>query len=395
MAWKKIIVSGSQAELNQITVDNTVTANAFSGGGASITGVIHNAGEIASEISGSLGANATLIRSLTAAGISGSFDTLSGSIATRFDGLTSDYTELTNIPNGIVSSSAQVVSNLIGEDVVADTFVGDGSGLTGIDVGEVATVVDSFTNQTSRAITHNFGTKNVVVTVYDNNDELFIPSSVVTTNDNVVTVSFDSSTSGRVIVGKGGHVVSGSIPFSNVLNKPTLVSGSGQIDYNSIQNTPSLANVVSGSSIASSAQGQVALTTNGVAATAIDLGLQTTDSPEFASLTLTGDLIVQGTTTSIQTANLLVEDKFILVNSGSSAADGGIVVNGAGVALGWDNDEGRWSLDSAGAVANQNTITTDAFIAGVVDIDAGLSDIAAYQKNGNIKTDSGEIYIYS
>lgn len=395
MAWKKIIVSGSQAELNQITVDNTVTANAFSGGGASITGVIHNAGEIASEISGSLGANATLIRSLTAAGISGSFDALSGSIATRFDGLTSDYTELTNIPNGIVSSSAQVVSNLIGEDVVADTFVGDGSGLTGIDVGEVATVVDSFTNQTSRAITHNFGTKNVVVTVYDNNDELFIPSSVVTTNDNVVTVSFDSSTSGRVIVGKGGHVVSGSIPFSNVLNKPTLVSGSGQIDYNSIQNTPSLANVVSGSSIASSAQGQVALTTNGVAATAIDLGLQTTDSPEFASLTLTGDLIVQGTTTSIQTANLLVEDKFILVNSGSSAADGGIVVNGAGVALGWDNDEGRWSLDSAGAVANQNTITTDAFIAGVVDIDAGLSDIAAYQKNGNIKTDSGEIYIYS
>jgi len=395
MAWKKIIVSGSQAELNQITVDNTVTANSFSGGGANITGVIHNAGEIASEISGSLGANATLIRSLTAAGISGSFDALSGSIATRFDGLTSDYTELTNIPNGIVSSSAQVVSNLVGQDIVADTFTGDGSGLTGIDVGEVATVVDTFTNETSRAITHNFGTKNVVVTVYDDNDELFIPSSVVTTNDNVVTVGFDSSTSGRVIVGKGGHIVSGSIPFSNIINKPTLVSGSGQIDYNNIQNTPSLAGFISGSSIASSAQGQIALTTNGVAATAVDLGLQTTDSPEFANLTLTGDLIVQGTTTSIQTANLLVEDKFILVNSGSSAADGGIVVNGAGVALGWDNDEGRWSLDSAGAVADQNTITTDAFIAGVVDIDAGLSDIAAYQKNGNIKTDSGEIYIYS
>ena len=88
-------------------------------------------------------------------------------------------------------------------------------------------------------------------------------------------------------------------------------------------------------------------------------------------------------------------DKFILVNSGSAAADGGLVVNGAGVALGWDNSAGRWSTDSAGATANQTTITTDAFLAGVVDIDAGHADIAAYQKNGNVKTDSGEIYIYS
>lgn len=419
MAWKKIIVSGSQAELNQITVDNTVTANAFSGGGASITGVVHNAGEIASEISGSLGANATLIRSLTASGISGSFDALSGSIATRFDGLTTNYLELENIPSGIISSSAQIDSNLFNIDglisgssqvvsslvnqevdlgtaaITASFFKGDGSQLTNIDVAQSATVIDTFTNQTSVTVNHNFGSKNIIATVYNSDDEQIIPGTVTTTNDNVVTVTFDTATSGRVIVGKGGHVVSGSIPFDNLLNIPTLLSSSAQVDYNSIQNTPSLANVVSGSSIASSAQGRVTLTTNGVAQTAVDLGLQASASPTFADLTLTGDLTVQGTTTSIQTENLLVEDKFILINSGSSAADGGIVVNGAGAALGWDNSEGRWSLDSAGALANQTTISTDAFVAGVVDIDAGHVDISAYQKNGNIKVDSGTIYIYA
>lgn len=49
MAWKKVVVSGSSAQLSGLNVDNTVTANSFSGNGASITGVVHNAGEIASQ----------------------------------------------------------------------------------------------------------------------------------------------------------------------------------------------------------------------------------------------------------------------------------------------------------------------------------------------------------
>jgi hypothetical protein len=377
MAWKKVLVSGSQAELNTLTVDNSVTANAFSGDGASITGVVHNAGEIASEISGS-------------------FTALSSSIATRFDGLTSDYTELTNIPAGIISSSAQVESTLSNNSVdfgtgtvTANSFVGDGSNLTNITVDQSATVISTFSEETSVAVTHNFGTKNVLATVYNSSDEQIIPGSVTTTNDNVVTITFDVATSGRVIVGKGGHIVSGSVPFTSILNKPTLVSGSEQVSYSGLQNIP--AGIIS-----SSAQIDANLfNIDGLVSSSAQLGLGTSDSPTFTDLTLTGDLTVQGTTTSIQTENLLVEDQFILINSGSGAADGGIVVNGAGVAFGYDNSAGRWSLDSAGALANQTSISTDAFVAGVVDVDAGHSDIAAYQKNGNIKVDSGAIYIYS
>jgi hypothetical protein len=377
MAWKKIIVSGSSPELNSLSVDNTVTANAFSGNGASITGVVHNAGEIASQISGS-------------------FTSLSGSIATRFEGLTSSYPELTNIPNGIMSSSAQVEATLNNNSVdfgsgtvTATAFVGDGSNISNITIDQSATVINSFTAQTSVAVTHNFSSKNVIATVYDANDAMLIPASVVTTNDNVITVTFSEATSGRVIVGKGGHIVSGSIPYANIIDRPTFLSSSAQINYSEVQNIPS-------GIISSSAQIDANLfNIDGLVSSSAQLGLGTTNNVEFADLTLTGDLVVQGTTTSIQTENLLVEDKFILVNSGSAAADGGIVVNGAGVAFGYDNSAGRWSLDSAGATANQTSISTDAFVAGVVDIDAGHSDISEYQKNGNIKIDSGTIFIYS
>lgn len=388
MAWKKVIVSGSSPQLNSISVDNTVTANQFSGGGASITGVVHNSGEIASDISGS-------------------FTLLSGSIATRFDGLTSDYTELTNIPNGIISSSAQVEATLSDNSVdfgsgtvTATSFVGDGSNISNITVDQSATVIEAFTAQTTVTVTHNFGTKNLIATVYDANDAQLIPASVVTTNDNVITITFDETTSGRVLVGKGGHIVSGSIPFANLINPPTLVSGSSQVSYTGLQNIP-------GGIISSSAQIDANLfNIDGLVSSSAQIGLGTSDSPTFAglsltgdatgtNLTLTGDLTIQGTTTSVQTANLLVEDQFILVNSGSGAADGGFVVNGAGASLGWDNSEGRFALDAVGALANQTSISTDAFIAGVVDIDAGHSDISQYQKNGNIKTDSGDIFIYS
>lgn len=387
MAWKKIIVSGANAELNQITVDNTVTANSFAGSGASITGVVHNAGEIASEISGS-------------------FTALSSSIATRFDGLTSDYTELTNIPGDIVSSSAQVQSNLSNSNldlgtgaITASYFVGDGSQLQNVTVDQSATVISTFSNQTSVAVTHNFDSKNVLATVYTEDDQQIIPASVTTTSNNVVTVTFNSSTSGRVIVGKGGHIVSGSIPFSNLLNRPTLVSGSSQIDIDNVTGFTDYSSSVS-TRFDNLTSDYTELTNipNGIVSSSAQIGLSTSDSPTFTDLILTGDLTVQGTTTSVQTTNLLVEDKFILLNSGSANPDqGGIVIDegsGAGHAFIYNNTAGRFGYTGSLA-SNATSATPDAFASVVVDIDAGHADIAEYQKNGNIKTDSGTIYIYS
>ena len=85
-----------------------------------------------------------------------------------------------------------------------------------------------------------------------------------------------------------------------------------------------------------------------------------------------------------------VEDKFILLSSGSAAGDAGLVIDGVGSSFGWDQSAGRWSLDYSGAVANQTSISSDAFVAAVV-----TTDDANYQKVGNIRVDGDDIYIYS
>ena len=75
--------------------------------------------------------------------------------------------------------------------------------------------------------------------------------------------------------------------------------------------------LVSGSSIASSTQGQVALTTNGVAATAVDLGLQTSDDVQFDSLGVgtaasgtTGEIRATGDITAFYSSDERLKENF-------------------------------------------------------------------------------------
>ena len=115
-------------------------------------------------------------------------------------------------------------------------------------------------------------------------------------------------------------------------------------------------------------------------------------------LTVGGDLRVEGDYTYINTANLYVEDKFILLNSGSADPDeGGIIIDegsGFGHAFVYDADSARFAFTgSLGAEAT--SVTPDAFAAAVVHIPSGHTDKAEYQKAGNIKIDSSDdIWIY-
>jgi hypothetical protein len=135
--------------------------------------------------------------------------------------------------------------------------------------------------------------------------------------------------------------------------------------------------------------------TNLAAVKAINQSLVTGASPSFVDLTLSGNLTVSGTTTNINTADLAIEDKFILLNSGSATGNSGIIAqnsssNGEGTALFFDDTANRWSLDYSGANANTDVATADARIAAVA-----LSNTDAnYQKDGNIFIDSGDVFIY-
>lgn len=121
-------------------------------------------------------------------------------------------------------------------------------------------------------------------------------------------------------------------------------------------------------------------------------------------ITISKDLVVQGTASFQSTRNLEVADQFILLNSGSSTnnSPGGFVVQqnvqDKGVLFGYDaaasSNVGRFGVTSSFA-ANSTTFTADAYVAMVIDIDASQTDIALYQQRGNIKIDaSDDIFIY-
>ena len=130
----------------------------------------------------------------------------------------------------------------------------------------------------------------------------------------------------------------------------------------------------------------------------INQDLGTSDNVNFNDLVVDGNLTVSGTTTTVNTANLLVEDKFILLNSGSADPDeGGIIIDegaGSGHAFIYDKGDTRWGFN-ASVAQDASTANATAHAAAVVDMqNVAHSDSSEYQKNGNIKVDAGSIFIY-
>lgn len=88
------------------------------------------------------------------------------------------------------------------------------------------------------------------------------------------------------------------------------------------------------------------------------------------NVVIAGDLTVNGTTTTINTANLLIEDRFALFASGSTTGtDGGIVVQsnvaGTGFALGYNNASGRWALEDGLSGTATGFVSPNAFVGTV------------------------------
>jgi hypothetical protein len=112
-----------------------------------------------------------------------------------------------------------------------------------------------------------------------------------------------------------------------------------------------------------------------------------------------GDITVQGTASFQNTENLLVADRFVLFASGSNTVgDGGIIVQqgtqNIGELYGYDSGVQRWGFTGS-FDASSTSYAPEAYIAAVVDVDGGQSDIAKYQNNGNIRVSGSDIYIYA
>lgn len=137
-------------------------------------------------------------------------------------------------------------------------------------------------------------------------------------------------------------------------------------------------------------------------------GVVTTAAQSFAGnktfdndVTVDGSLTVNGSLTTIDTDNLTVKDKFISLNEGGSAANAGIVFDGADAVFAWDNTLGRFGVaysggdmtDAGGGYTNlgQVAVTHNAAGSGTANVTAALAQL------GNFFVNSAEeaLYVYA
>ena len=326
-------------------------------------------------------------------------------------------------------------------EVHGKTLYGDGSNITGITVDQSATVSYTFTNQSSVTVSHNFNTRNILVAVYDNQNNQVLPQNVNTSNLDQAVITLSSAQSGVVVVAKGGHIVSGSaddsnklggklpsayattgsnqfqdnqeitgslnvsggitgsVSYTNLTDLPTLISGSTQITDGS--------NLVSGSTQITDGSGLLSSSNEDFNTFSSSIDSRTDSLESFSSsfdtainldstnVTILGDLTVQGTTTTINTSTFNVEDNIIELNYGGSATVGGLYVKdstGGSTTSGsllWDATNDYWKAGTSGSeseiITTSNIVTNlpTGIISGSEQLPSGTVSGSTQITNGS------------
>ena len=145
-------------------------------------------------------------------------------------------------------------------------------------------------------------------------------------------------------------------------------------------------------------------------ATQVNIGgsaLQMRIGNAAGTITIPGNLTVQGTTTTISSSVLEIADQFILLASGSNVdVDGGLIVqnaaNGSGHAFGYGTPENRWvmqaslnSLSSSFASIDGYVTTTQYGLSGAKPANPSYGGATYGYGNIYTATDTGEIFIYA
>ena len=124
----------------------------------------------------------------------------------------------------------------------------------------------------------------------------------------------------------------------------------------------------------------------GISGTAISIGHTTSETTVNDNLTVTGDLTVSGTTTTVNSATVNLNDHNIVLDSGNSTS---AVVNGAGITIeGGSGDDATFSYSTTGPKfelklgSSYEDLQVDQLIAASLDI-SGNVDV-----DGTLETDA-------
>jgi hypothetical protein len=350
--WKKVIVSGSTANLAALQVDNLTSGQVVIGGGT--------AGNLSTTAINGTG-NIVATTGATGLSHSGSF---SGSFTGNFVG-TTDLPDLTQ-----------------GTGITAFTY--DGATTATVAVSGASTLnTDNITKWTGTAFANS--------SLTDNGTAITGASSIQLTG---ASSNLSGSFSGS-FQGDGTNLTGVTATAIFPVTATTNLASTDKFFVNDGANKhityDSLLTDLAGTNLTVEGTDSLALadTISG-------------DKTFSANVNISGDLVVNGTASFQNTQNLLVADRFVLFASGSvSTGDGGIVVQqgtqNIGEAFAWDSDTTRWGVTGS-FDSSTSTYTPEAFMATVIE--GAASDptavVAKLTKKGNIFVALDEsIYIYS
>lgn len=401
--WKKVIVSGSSAELAALQVDNLTSGQVVIGGGSAgnlSTTAINGSGNILA----TTGATNVSISGSFSGSFQGDGSALTGVVAQNAFALSQGAGITTFSYNG---SSAQTVSvdsaSLAGNGLTTSggkfTVQADGGTLT---VGASGVKVSDGGIDTTQLA-------DGAVTTAKIDDAAVTTAKIADANVTNAKLANSSIALGNTSVALGA---SGSTIDGLVL---TSVVASGSFTGSFVGDGSGLTGIATVLAVSgSTGNGAVNLKTQALTITGTANEIETSVSGQTVTIglpddvTIGGDLVVSqnltvlGTASFQQTTNLEVADRFVLLASGSNTAgDGGIVVQqgtqNVGELFAFDSGTTRWAFTSSFDAAS-STFTPEAFVAAaIVGASADPTAIAArYQAKGNIFVGSDdEIWIYS
>jgi hypothetical protein len=103
------------------------------------------------------------------------------------------------------SGSAIITGSLfVSGSTISGSFKGDGSQITGLTAG--GKIHTQSTAASTWTVSHNLGVQYPNVTVYDNNNNVIIPQTIVATDANTLTLTFGSAVAGYAVAGIGGII---------------------------------------------------------------------------------------------------------------------------------------------------------------------------------------------
>ena len=377
--WKKVVVSGSQAELNSLTLDTALVGGS---GGTGLLQTALTAGSVGDTLI--LNANKTGFELATDAG----GDVTTAELNASSSAIRANMTLATASIAALVVDSASFSTRVTAAGDVTTAELNASSSairanMTIATASIAALVVDSASFSTRFASTGDVTTA-----------MLNASSSAIRANMTIATASIAA-------------LVVDSASFS------TRFASTGDVttaELNASSSTLTTELNASSSTLQSNIDGKLSLAGGTVTGNLVVEGDSTFGTDEADKTVINGALVVNGTASFAHADNLAIADKYILINSGSTGTgDGGLVVqtagsNGIGELVGFDaNVTGRWGITSSFNAQTTADFVPSAFMGVVVtdteDDPVSSTKAAAYTKAGNmyIDTNAGSegIWIYN